>query len=70
MTSPPRNDVDERQLRKMNSITCNLTLAVSKGNVATSAKHAAVPALKNFTPRVGSTVVGSMIALKMIREDA
>ena len=34
-------------------LTCNLTLAVSRGNVIKSATHAAEPAVKSWTARPG-----------------
>ena len=39
-------------------LTCNLTFAVSSGNVTRSAKQAARPALKNFVPNEWSMTAG------------
>ena len=38
---------------KLKYLTCNLTLAVSRGKVIMSAIHPALPAAMTFAPRVG-----------------
>ena len=45
--------------------TCSLTLAVSKGKVARSARQAAVPAPKNFTAAEGTASCAFMPTIFM-----
>ena len=46
-------------------ITCNLTFAVSRGNVIRSATQAAEPAVKSCTarPGVAPTIIGCLFAI-------